>query len=213
MSDLQLNAQPRSLVGRKVRQLRTQGLVPVVVYGKTQPSENLQVDERSFGRVLQTAGLSQLVQLNVEGGKTHDVLIREVHRHPVTHRPLHVDFYAVDLTVKQEIQVPVHSVGRPSELVVGLMVLQTHDHVLIEALPRDIPAHIEVDISNLNLEQPITVADLPVIPGVTYLTDADEIIFNMITTRAGEAEEEEEAAEMEGAEPELVGADEDEEEE
>ena len=183
MSDLKLDAQPRTIIGRQVRQLRRQGLVPVTVYGKKQAAENLQVVERSLERVLQAAGFSQLVQVDVEGGKTHNILIREVQRHPVTHSFLHADFYAVDLTVKQRVQVPVHSVGKPESLVQGLMVLQALDHVTVEALPRAIPGHIDVDITKLSLEEPITVAHLPVIEGVDYMDEPEEALFTMIVSR------------------------------
>ncbi len=206
MAELKLTAQPRTLVGRKVRQLRTQGLVPVVVYGpKQEKAESLQIEARSFERVLQAAGFSQVVQLDVDGGKTHNVLIRAVHQHPVTHHPLHVDFYAVDMTVKQQINIPVHAVGKPAALVVGLMVLQPLDQVMVEALPSNIPSHIDVDITNLSLETSVTVADLPKLDGVTYVTDSDEAIFTMITTRA----EESAAAEASG-EPQVIKEKEDE---
>ena len=201
MSDLKLDAQPRTIIGRQVRQLRRQGLVPVTVYGKKQAAENLQVVERSLERVLQAAGFSQLVQVDVAGGKTHNILIREVQRHPVTHSFLHADFYAVDLTVKQRVQVPVHAIGKPESLVQGLMVLQSLDHVTVEALPRAIPGHIDVDITKLALEHPITVAHLPVIEGVDYMDEPGEALFAMIVTR-GDAETAEEAAAS--AEPELV---------
>jgi large subunit ribosomal protein L25 len=205
MSDLKLTAQPRTLIGRKVRQLRRQGLVPVTVYGKKLAAESLQVAERSFERVLHAAGFSQLVQVDVEGGSTHNILIRDVQRHPVTHSFLHADFYAVDLTEKQQVQVPVHSVGRPDSLAQGLMVLQSLDHVTVEALPAAIPTHVDVSITKLSTEQPITVADLPVIEGVEYVNDPEDALFTMIFTRASAAEETEEEAPT-SAEPELVRA-------
>ena len=201
MSDLKLSAQPRTLVGRKVRQLRREGLVPVTIYGKKLAPANLQVVERSFERVLQAAGFSQLVQVDVEGGSTHNVLIRAVQLHPVTHSFLHIDLYAVDLTEKQQVQVNIHSKGKPTSLAQGLMVLQALDHVTVEALPTNIPSHIDVDITNLSLENPITVANLPAIEGVEYVNSPEESIFTMVVTRAGE---EEAAAAAASAEPELV---------
>lgn len=202
MSDLKLSAQPRTLVGRKVRQLRREGLVPVTVYGKKLAAANLQVVERSFERVLQAAGFSQLVQVDVEGGSTHNVLIRAVQRHPVTHSFLHIDLYAVDLTEKQQVQVNVHAKGKPTSLSQGLIVLQALDHVTVEALPTNIPPHLDVDITALSLENPITVANLPAIEGVVYVNDPEEAIFTMVVTRA--AEEETTEAVSASAEPELV---------
>lgn len=202
MSDLKLSAQSRTLVGRKVRQLRREGLVPVTVYGKKLAPANLQVVERNFERVLQAAGFSQLVEVDVEGGSTHNVLIRAVQRHPVTHSFLHIDLYAVDLTEKQQVQINIHSKGKPTSLAQGLMVLQALDHVTVEALPANIPPHIDIDITDLSLENPITVANLPVIEGVTYINEPEESIFTMVVTRG--AEEEAAEAAPATAEPELV---------
>ncbi len=215
MSELKLEAQPRTVTGRKVRQLRTQGLVPVVVYGNNQEPVNLQVNARSLELLMHHGGFSQLVRVNVEGGGTHNVLVREVQRHPVNHAYLHVDLYAVNMNEKQHATVPIISTGKPAAMVAGLMILQAQDTVNIEALPADIPASIEVDITALELERPITVADLPQIPSVTYLNEEHEALFTLMAPRVAEVEEEVEEVE-EGAEPEVVGRhdeDEDEEEE
>ncbi len=212
MSDLNLEARPRSISGRKVRQLRQRGLVPVVVYGRQQEPINLQVPARSLELTLQRGGTSQLVTLNVEGGEKHNVLIREVQRHPVTHNFLHADFYAVDMTEKQTVSVPIHAVGTPEALATGIMLFQALDVVEISALPSDIPAQVEVDVTGLTLETPITVADLPAMSGVEYLSDPNEHVFSLMTTRV-EEEEEEEVEEVEGVEPELVRPEREDEEE
>jgi large subunit ribosomal protein L25 len=211
MADLKLDAQPRTLTGRKVRQLREQGLVPVVVYGNNQEPVNLQVNARNLELTLHHGGFSQLVEVNVQGGGKHNVLVREIQRHPFNRTYLHVDLYAVNMSEKQRTGVPFVSTGRPTAMMGGLMVLQEGDTVEIEALPADIPASIEVDITELNLERPITIADLPQLPGVTYLGDEHTVLFVMMAPRVEEIVEEEPVAE-EMAEPEVVGRDEDEEE-
>lgn len=201
MADLQVTAQPRMVTGRKVKHLRNQGLIPVIIYGKTTAATPLQVEERSLERLLHSGGMSQLVSLAVDGAQTHNALIRSVQRHPVTHRLEHVDFYAVNMREKQQVSVPLESTGRSNGFGTGFVVLQVMDHVEIEALPADIPARVVVDITLLTLERPITVADLPEIQGVSYLTDADETLFSLSVTRE-EVEEEPEPVE---AEPEVVG--------
>ena len=164
--------------------------------------------------MLHAAGFSQLVTIDVDGGTTHNVLIRDIQRHPVTHTPIHVDFYAVDMTEKQQVAIPVHSTGKVDAMDVGLMVYQALDQVMVEALPADIPSHVDVDVSALTLENSILVSDLPVIEGVSYVNDPDEAIFTLITTRAAvEEEEEAELDEEMSAEPELVSRGRDEEEE
>ncbi len=201
MSDLRLAAEPRTLVGRKVGQIRTQGWVPVVVYGKAQQPANLQVTSADLERVLHHGGMSQLVEVQVQNGGMQNILVREVQRHPITHHLMHADFYAVDMTEKQQVHVPIVAVGRPVAVSAGLMMLQAMDTVEIEALPADIPALIEVDVTGLTDEEPITVAQLPAVNGVVYLTHAEDTVFTLIATRGGEVEEE---VEMEMVEPEVI---------
>lgn len=216
MAELQLSAQPREITGRKVKKIRQQGLVPVVVYGARQDPTSLQVEARQLESTLHAGGISQLVEVTVDGGGIHNVLIRDIQRHPVSHSLMHADLYAVNMSEKQQVSVAIHQVGEPGEIAAGLMVLQAMDQVEIEALPTDIPSHVEIDISSLTLEGAITVSDLPTLPGVEYVSDPDEAVFTMIATRVEEEEEEEEMLEGEGlAEPEVLtgGKAEDEEEE
>lgn len=207
---LQLEAQPRKTIGRKVRQLRNQGLVPVVVYGNVDQPEHLQVPERSLERTLKEGGTTLLVQVNVEGGDVHNVLIRDVQRHPVRHSLMHVDFYAINMREKQQVSVPIIGTNRPENVPVGLMLLQALESVEIEALPSDIPAQVEIDVSGVDLENSLTVADLPEVPGVEYLTDAEEAVFTMVTTREEVEEELDEGAPEAGEEPEVIGESDDE---
>jgi large subunit ribosomal protein L25 len=201
MAVLTLDAELRTLTGRKVRQLRAKGLVPVVVYGNKQPPVNLQVSSRSLELALRHGGFSQLVEVNVQGGGKHNVLVRGIQRHPVNHSFTHVDLYAVNMTEKQHTSVQVSSTGRPTAMVTGMMVLQERETVDIEALPADIPASIDVDITALELDRPITIADLPQISGVTYLGEPAENLFTLHLPRVEEIEE----TEAETEEPEVVG--------
>lgn len=203
MSDLKIEASHRSLTGRKVGQLRRQGLVPVVVYGNVSAPESLQVDARALERALHAGGATRVVQVTVEGGGVHNVLVKNVQREPVGHHLLHADFYAVNMSEKQHVAVPIVGTGKPGGISAGVMVLQVHEVIHIEALPADIPAEIEVDLAPLSLERPITVADLPKLKGITYLDHEEEILFNMQETRAEIADEAAEAAEV-AAEPEVV---------
>lgn len=216
MSVLTLNANPRSLTGRKVRRLRPEGIVPVVIYGGDDPPRNAQVEGAEFERVLRDGGSSQLVKVELEG-EDYNVLVREIQRHPVRHNLLHADFYTVNMTESQQVSVPLITVGAVT-VSVDLVMVQSMDSVEIEALPADIPAQIEVDVSRLETPEspPITVADLPSIPGVTYISDADEPICSLILSRAAVSEEElEEEEELLDAdvEPEVIGRGREEEEE
>lgn len=217
MSDLNITAEPRTLVGRQVRQLRRSGLVPVVVYGRVDNPVNLQVDGPSLERALHHGGMSQLVRVAVSDGQQHNVLIRDIQRDPVTARLMHADFYAVSMTEAQEADVAVVSVGKPLVMAGNELILQNLDTITVEALPADIPASIEVDLSKLTHEHPILVSALVAPAGVTFLADADEVVFSMVASRVDAAEEEaEDVLELgeESAEPEVIarGKDEDEDE-
>ena len=202
MSDLKIEATHRTLTGRKVSQLRRQGLVPVVVYGNVSAPESLQVESRALERALHAGGSTRVVEVAVKDGSVHNVLVKNVQREPVGHALLHADFYAVNMREKQRVSVPIVGTGKPAGSAAGVMVLQVHETIHIEALPADIPAEIEVDIAPLTLDRSITVADLPSLKGIIYLDHEEEILFNLQETRAEIAEE---AAEAEtAAEPEVV---------
>jgi large subunit ribosomal protein L25 len=213
MSELILEAQPRTLTGRKVRQLRREGLVPVVVYGNLPEPLNLQVASRALATTLQHGGFSQLVELQIEGGAKHNVLVRDIQRHPTAHSFTHVDLYAVNMLEKQHVSVQLTGIGEPASLTSEFMVLQPMDMIEISALPGDIPANIEVDLTNLTSDSPITIADLPVVSGVEYLGDPSEYVFSMIANRVATIEEEEAEAAEADVEPEVVGHGRDEDEE
>ena len=204
MSELRIDAQLRDVTGHKVKHLRKQGIVPVVIYGQDRQPINAQVDSMRLDRLIQVGG-TQLIELTMTDGGLHNVLIREVQRHPVRRNPTHVDFYSVNMLVKQQVRVSVVSVGHVSGAGSSMVLLQAFSDVEIEALPADIPAHIEVDISILDGVDTthITVADLPVMAGISYLDDPEEIVFSLVASRA-EIEADEEAA-AESVEPEIVG--------
>ena len=204
MSELRIDAQLRDVTGHKVKHLRKQGIVPVVIYGQDRQPINAQVDSVRLDRLIQVGG-TQLIELTMTDGGLHNVLIREVQRHPVRRNPTHVDFYSVNMLVKQQVRVSVVSVGHVSGAGSSMVLLQAFSDVEIEALPADIPAHIEVDISILDGVDTthITVADLPVMAGISYLDDPEEIVFSLVASRA-EIEADEEAA-AESVEPEIVG--------
>ena len=206
MSKLVIEAALRDVEAVKARHLRNQGLVPVNVYGKGMKPVSLVVGAREMDLTLRHGGASQLVEVQVAGGDVHNVLVKEIQRQPVGHRVLHVDMMAVRMDEKQHVSVPITRTGKAADAGSGYMTLKSLEAVLIEALPADIPASIEVDISALDPENPIRVSDLPVINGVTYIADAEEHVFAMVATRVSEESEGAEGLDGEGsAEPEVVG--------
>lgn len=201
MTVLVLDAQPRNLQ-EKARHLRQAGQVPAIVYGPARAPFAVQLAEKGLEGTLRQAG-TMLVKVNV-GNDSHNVMVKEVQRHPVNHRITHVDFYLVRMDQKQQVAVQLVPVGRPASLIGGMMVLQNYETVEIEALPAAIPAVIEVDVTNLKVDQPITVHNLPALDGIAYLTDPDAQLISLVAAQAGlEAETAEEEAGT-PAEPELL---------
>ena len=206
MADLTLTVQPRDIVGKKVRRLRRTGLLPAVVYGPTIAApHSVQLDRREFEAVYHAAGTTQLVDLVFagDGGRT-TVFIRDVQYNLLKRQIDHVDFYAANLRVETTMAVPVVLAGEAPIAARGeAIVTLSHASVTVRALPTDIPAHLEADISRIEtLGDDIRVADLPVPPNVTVIDSPDTVIVS-VTRPTVEVEEEapvEEAAAADTAE-------------
>jgi large subunit ribosomal protein L25 len=209
-----LEAQPRSVTGKKVGALRRQGLVPVIVYGSKIEPISLQIPYRALQITLAKAGGTHLISLDVAGGSSQIVLARAVQRDVLKGDILHVDFLAVDAQTRISTVVPVHFSGEAPAEKAGLGVLLNGlQSVEIEALPADLIDRVEVDLSSLKaVNDSIHVRDLKVGDKVTVLNDPDELIVRVIV----QAEQQEPEADLPtSAEPEVVKkgkADEDDEE-
>lgn len=205
MAELRLHAERRTLVGKKVKRLRRQGLVPGVVYGGSlNGAIPVQVDRRELVKTLQVAGTTSLIQLEVNGENTAlATLVREVQRDAISHEILHVDFQAVRMDEPIRVDVPVHIVGEAPPVKRGeAIVTQLIETIDLEALPAQLPHEIVVDVSSLeNIGDLLTVGDLPLPPGVKVYTDPD---VPVVVVQPLAAEEVEEEAVAEEAEPEVV---------
>jgi len=196
MDRIELSAEPRSVVGKKVRFLRRQGLVPANVYGHA-ASAALQVHEREAELAIKRAGRTHLVSLNVTGGEPTTVLVKNWQRHPFRGTLLHVDFFRIAMTEKLQVDIPLRLVGEaPGVRLTGGTVFQPISTLQIECLPGDLPNNIDVDISSLvDLDSAIHVSDLAIADSVTVLTDPGEVIARILPPTV---EVEAEAAPAEG---------------
>ena len=202
MANVTLEAEPRTVLGKKVKLLRAQGLVPANVYGHGRESIPLQLPEKLVVQRVARASRSMLFSLVLNGGEPTNVLVKEVQRHPTSGKVLHVDFYAVRMTEKLKATVPLHFVGEaPAVKQFDGTMLHNLTAVDVESLPADLPQAIEVDVSGLEtLDDAIHARDLRVPTGVEVLTEADEVVAKVlpptvIEEEVVEAEAEEEAAE------------------
>jgi large subunit ribosomal protein L25 len=201
MEELVLKAQSREVIGKQVKALRREGRLPCIIYGRGFNPVLITLDMREAGRILPTITSSHLVVVEVEG-KQHTTLVREKQRDPVTGMFLHVDFLEVSLTEKLHAMVQIELVGdAPAVKNYNGVMVPGLEEIEVEALPRDLPERITVDISTLTeIGQAIHVRDIVVSKAVEILDDPDEIII-VITAPAREEE-----AEAEGVtiEPEII---------
>lgn len=189
----------RTILGKKVKKLRREGILPANVYGKDVPSTALQVNLKEFSDIYKEVGETGLVDLEVNG-KKHPVLIKNVQFEFRNNTPLHADFYQVNLKEKVKTMVPIELVGEAKAVAekVGTLIHPISE-VEVEALPANLPEKIEVNIENLaNIDDHILVSDIQAPEGVTILTDPGQIIAKIseiVVEETPQPEAEEVAAE------------------
>jgi large subunit ribosomal protein L25 len=187
------------------RRLRQNGEVPGVLYGRGKPPHAICVEERELRRALTgDSGLHAILDVTLEGQKTaHPSILKEYQVDPVRGRVIHVDFQEVRLDQPIQAQVVVELVGDPQGVKEGGVLSQVQREINVEALPMEIPDHLELDVSNMAIGDTMRLAELPAREGVTYLDDPEETVLATVTmpTRVEEPEEMVEGEELEeGAE-------------
>lgn len=210
MDEIMLTAQHREVLGKKVRHLRKEGLIPVVLYGREIEPQPLQIPLREIESVLQQAESAPLVKLQVTGADAPvNILIRDVQRDILNGSLMHADLYQVVMSEEITAEVPIVLEGTAPAVtnLIGVLV-QGLNSVQVQCLPADLIPEITVDISGLEeLRDSILVSDLDLGEKISILAEPDDMIATITTMRAEEEEEVEELDEfdMMGAEPELVG--------
>ncbi len=202
MTKVTLSVDKRTVTGRKVALLRREGILPANIFGKKTESVAVQLPMDKFKEIFKQAGETSIVYLTVgDEKKSRPVLIANIHRHPVTSEPLHVDFHQVDLTEKTTATVPVVLVGEsPAEKDKGAVIVQIMSELEVEALPADLPDKLEVDIATLTeTGQSKAVKDIVIDKEkVTIKAEPDEVI---VTAQEPQKEEAPAAAPAPEAEP------------
>ncbi len=207
MSNVRLNALPREQAGKgAARALRREGRVPVVIYGHSRQSESLSVATRELEKLLgEIAFGSTVIELVVEGGSTSRSLIREIQRHPFKRTILHVDFLALVAGERITVKIPVlyHGVPIGVRMDGGMFDPLLHE-VEVDADPANIPSHIDLDVTEMQIADVMRVADLTVPDGVSVIDDST---LTLCTVRAPRVAEEVDEAEGEETktEPEVIG--------
>ena len=191
-----LEAVKRSTAGKnaknEARRLRAAGSVPAVVYGASTgdapASLPVSVDPKSLLRILHSdSGVNTLIKLRVDGAET-PVLVKEYQLDPITNRLLHADFYQLAMDKVLTLTVPIVLKGEPRgvKLQGGLLDFVTRD-IEVECLPANIPEHIDIDVSGLELHQSIRVRDLPANDAWKAVTEGDTMLVHIVLPKAEES--------------------------
>ena len=200
MKRSKLKVEKRTVLGKKIKKLRRQGIFPANIYGKDIKSLAVQLPYKDFETTFKETGETGLVDIELNG-ETRPVLIHNVQYDHLTQVPLHADFFQVNLKEKVKTMVPIVIVGEPKAVSdkVGIL-LQPLSEVEVEALPEDLPENIEVNVEPLAaIDDQITIADLKLPNGVTVLTDPNQTVVKIAELVTKEAKEQA-AAEQAAAE-------------
>jgi large subunit ribosomal protein L25 len=201
----EVQAVAREAVGGSVgRQLRRSGKVPAVIYGAGRPAQALELDAIAIGRSLDTEAFhSALLEVKV-GGASELAILRDVQMHPFRPQVMHVDFQRVSEDEKLHLSIPLHFVGAevcPGVKLGGGILSHLMNNVDVVCLPRHLPEYLEVDVSQLQLNQTLHLSDIKLPEGVeiTALTHGDNRAVASVAT-AKVVEEAAPAAEAAAAE-------------
>jgi len=205
MISLSLKTEKRKVFGKQNKQLRKKGILPAVVYGAKTESLPLQMSLHDFREVYKKAGDTDIINLKIKEGEkeeTKQVLVKDVVFHHLNSLPLHVDFYEIEKGKVLTTDVPLVFEGEAPGVKKGGVLVKSMDELEIEALPKDLPHQISIDISSLlDFDQTIYVKDIKLPEGVKSLVDPNTPV---ITLSAPISEEELEAELGKGKEVEEV---------
>ena len=193
MDNLNLSVNKREVTGKKVSELRSNGLTPIHMYGPEIESSPLQCDSKILDRVITDAGTNIPVTVIVDGGEQNNLcFIREVQYHPVTNKVLHVDFMKVQVEKSVRAQVPISVIGTsPAVRTMGGTLLQPLLTLTVEALPLEIPKTIILQAELLaDFETNFYVSDIEVDEGVNVINEASEMVASVVAPRVERMESE-----------------------
>lgn len=174
MLNLKINRRDKT---QKIEKIKEEGFIPAVFYGRKEKSTPISVLKKDFLKVWKEVGESSVLTLE-NGSEKFETLIQDVDLDPITSLPLHVDFYVVEKGRKIKVKVPIEFVGISSGVKEqgGILVKVLHE-LEIEAIPKDLPHSIQVDISLLNvLGARIKAKDVKLPLNVLLITNPDEIV-------------------------------------
>ncbi|RYG72693.1 50S ribosomal protein L25/general stress protein Ctc [Lentibacillus lipolyticus] len=206
-----LKAEKREDLNKSVtKQIRENGNVPSVVYGKDKETKTISVNSIELVKTVRDEGINAIISLDMEGEQPVNVMLYDYQKDPLRDELIHADFYMVNMAEEMDVDVPLHLEGEASGAKDGGVLQQPLYQLQVRAKPADIPEAITVDVSKLEIGDTISVADLPEATDYEFLDEQDTTIATVVPPDTAESTDEQSD---EDAEPELVGASDDEDKE
>jgi large subunit ribosomal protein L25 len=190
MAEIVVSAKNRADRGKNAaRRLRREGLVPGIVYGGKGDNLAVAVDPKALQKVLRSeAGRNAILKLDIADHGATNAILKSWQVDPVKETFLHADFYRIAMDVAIRVTVPIHVVGEARGVKVdgGILELVVRE-IAVECLPGDIPERIDVDVSDLGINQSLRVSDVPAPAKVKVLEAADQVVVHVVSVKEEEA--------------------------
>jgi len=215
MAEISISAKARNERGKNAaRRIRREGLIPAVVYGGKGDTTPVAVDPKSLQKVLRSeSGRNTILKLDIGGKGATNAILKSWQVDPIREHFLHADFYRIAMDVAIRVTVPIATKGEARGVKVDAGVLElVIREIEVECLPGDIPERIEIDVTDLGINDALRVSDIPVIEKVKVLSPADQVVVHVVsikeevapTAAAAAPTAEGEAAGAPAAEPEVI---------
>ena len=182
MAEIVIEAAPREAgSSNEARRMRRERKLPAVVYGGGKESHTITLEPGEIISILKSeSGQNTIFKLKIAGGSQENVMIFDVQIDPVTHSLLHADLVRIAMDVVIEVSVPLQIVGEAAGVIEGGVLDHSLRELVVTCLPTDIPESIEVDVTDLEMNQSIKVEDIQVPANVTVVTEADRSVASVV---------------------------------
>lgn len=181
-----LQAQERTeFTSSAKRRIREQGKIPAVVYGKAVESKSVALDAGELVKKLRDEGRNAILQLNV-GGTSHSVMLSNYQTDPIKNEIIHADFQVVDMQSEIEVEVPVNLVGTSKGVKDGGVLQQVLHQILVKSKPNDIPQTIDVDVSELGVNETILLKEISPNGNYSFIQDEEQVIASVLPPKQEE---------------------------
>ncbi|MDQ0228521.1 50S ribosomal protein L25/general stress protein Ctc [Metabacillus niabensis] len=161
------------------RKIREAGQIPAIVYGKTTESKPVAIDSIQLLKTIREEGKNTIIDLNVDGS-SQNVMLSDMQTDPLKNEVIHVDFQIVDMKADIEVNVPIQLIGEAQGVKDGGVLQQSTHEITISAKPGDIPQTIDVDISNLAVNEALLLKDVVKNGSYTFIQDGDLVIASIL---------------------------------